>query len=103
MVWFVLMILGQWVMFIEYATKPITAYDSAYQRATMIYGIAGAVGTAVYFWLIIGKKKAPLYLIVASGIFNACLSIASGGSLISALSCMIAPWITYAIAHNTVS
>ena len=64
--WFGLMILGQWIMFIEYATKPITRYNSAYQQATVIYGIVGIVGTALYLWLAIGKRKAPLVTIMAS-------------------------------------
>ena len=83
-------------------TKPVTAYDSAYRHAAIVYGITGAVGTAVYLWLIIGKKKTPLYIILVFGIINTIFSLAGGGSVINALSCLIAPGITYAIAHNIV-
>jgi len=42
------MTLGQWIMFSEYETKPITRYNSADQQATVICGIVGIIGTALY-------------------------------------------------------
>lgn len=102
MIWFVLMILGQWLMFIEYKTKPITAYNSDYQRATVIYFVAGVIGTALYLWLVIGKSKAALTtLLVVSGI-NAAITL-FGSGLVTALISLICPAITFFVARNTVN
>lgn len=99
--WFGLMILGQWVMFIEYATKPITRYNSAYQQATLMYAIVGLIGTVLYLWLSIGKKKAALVTILAIGVINALVVLARGGGA-QALLTLIAPVITFLVARRKV-
>ena len=100
-IWFGLMIAAQWLMFIEYATKPITRYNSNYQRAALIYGIIGLVGTALYLWLAIGKSKAALIIILVIGGINT-VSILFQGSVLSALLSLVAPTITFLIARKKV-
>lgn len=99
--WFGLMILGQWIMFIEYATKPITRYNSAYQQATVIYGIVGIVGTALYLWLAISKRKAPLITIMVIGGINV-LSALLQGNVSGALLATISPVVTFLVARRQV-
>jgi hypothetical protein len=99
--WFGLMILDQWIMFIEYATKPITRYNSAYQQVTVIYGIVGIVGTALYLWLAISKKKAPLVTIMVIGGINV-LSALIQGNVSGALLAAISPVVTFLVARRQV-
>ena len=99
--WFGLMILGQWLMFIEYATKPITRYNSDYQHMTLVWFFVGAIGTIIYLWLAIGKSKAALSTIIIMGIINALVSLVQGGPG-SAILPLIAPTITWLIARGKV-
>ena len=98
-IWFILMILAQWILFAEYITKPITAFNSTYQRLTILYGISGLIGTALYLWLIIGKKKTPAIIILILGILNTLSSFMDGGG-VSALPGLITPVITYLVARG---
>jgi hypothetical protein len=88
-------------MFTEYATKPITRYNSAYQQATVIYGIAGIVGTALYLWLAISKKKALLVTIMVIGGINV-LSALIQGNVSGALLAAISPVVTFLVARRQV-
>ena len=100
-IWFGLSILFSWLMFIEFATKPITAYNSAYQTATLIYGVAGAISTALILWLAIGHKKAALYTILVISAINVLINLVSGGGA-SALLGLVSPAITYLVARDKV-
>ena len=100
-IWFGFYIFCNWIMFIEYATKPITAYNSAYQTATLIYGIAGCIATALILWMAIGHKLAPLCIIMALAVISTVIGLANGGGL-SALLGLILPGITFLIAKNNV-
>ena len=100
-IWFGFYILCNWLMFIEYATKPITAYNSAYQTATLIYGIAGCIATALILWMAIGHKRVPLFIILGLSVVNTVIGLANGGGL-SALLGLVLPAITFLIAKNNV-
>lgn len=100
-IWFGFCILCNWLRFIEYATMPITAYNSAYQMAALISGVVGCIATALILWLAIGHKKVPLYIMLGLAAVNVVIGLASGGGL-SALLGLTAPAITYFIARNNV-
>lgn len=100
-IWFGFYIFCNWLMFIEYATKPITAYNEAYQTATILYGISGCIGTALILWLAISHKKTALYVMLAIAAVNTVLNLAIGGGM-SALLGLILPAINYFIARNNV-
>ena len=100
-IWFGFYILCNWLMFIEYATKPITAYNEVYQSTTIIYGIAGCIGTALILWLVIGHKKLALYIILAIAAINVVISLVSGGGIF-ALSGLLLPTINWLITRNNV-
>ena len=92
-IWFVLMILGQWPLFTNEITKAMPS-----RQAEMVYLIAGLIGTALYLWLAIGKKKAAMITIIVLGVINTLSSLVQGGGSSSFLS-LVAPAITYLIAH----
>ena len=100
-IWFGFYIFCNWVMFIEYATKPITAYNGAYQTATILYGISGLFATALILWLAIGHKKTALYVMLAIAAVNTVITLFSAG-VSSALLGLIFPTINYFIARNNV-
>ena len=100
-VWFVLMILGCGSMFIEYVLELSTATNSAYQQATVIYGIVGAVYTALYLWLWISRRKAALVTILVIAGLNAAVTLFTSG-FGSALISLITPTLTWLFTHNTV-
>ena len=100
-IWFCLMIAAEWLMCIEYATKPAMQYNTAYQKAAVIYGIIGLVGTLLYLWLLIGKKKLALIIILAiAGI--SIIRMLFQGSFIIALVAAIKAAITFLIARKEV-
>ena len=95
------MIAAEWLMCIEYATKPATQYNTAYQKAAVIYGIIGLVGTLLYLWLLFGKKKLALIIILAiAGI--SIIRMLFQGSFIIALVAAIKAAITFLIARKKV-
>ncbi len=98
-IWFILMIISQWIMFIEYITKPATATNSALQKAALIYGIAGAIGTALYLWLWIGKKKAALITIIVLNVISVVITLINGGGVSSVLG-LISPLITFLVSRK---
>ncbi|MDY5986460.1 MAG: hypothetical protein SPJ81_05805 [Lachnoclostridium sp.] len=100
-VWFGFYIFCNWLMFIEYATKPITAYNEAYQTATILYGIAGCIATALILWLAIGHKKLALYIMLAIAAINVVFNLVGGGGVYSLLG-LILPAINWLIARNNV-
>lgn len=100
-IWFGFYIFCNWLMFIEYATKPITAYDATYQTATILYGISGLFATALILWLAIGHKKTALYVMLAIAAVNTVINLFSAG-VSSALLGLILPTINYFIARNNV-
>lgn len=97
-IWFAFYIFCQWVMFIEYATKPATAYSPALQRATIIYGVAALIATALILWLAIGHKRAALYTMIAIAVVNAAILLIQG-SLIPMLASLVMPTINWLIAR----
>ena len=99
--WFVLMIACQWLMFIEYATKPITKEKVEYQRLTVLYLIVGLIGTALYLWLIFSKKKGVLLTILTLSVINT-ITMLFKGDFSTALISLIQPTITFLIARKTV-
>lgn len=100
-IWFAFYILIQWLMFIEFATKPITATDAVYQQLTLIYGIAGLVGTALILWLAIGHKKMALYILLGIAALGAASNLFQG-NVESAILGLIFPGINYLISRNEV-
>ena len=96
---FVLVILGQWLLFIEYATRPSMGISDP---ATKVAGIIGAVGTALYLWLIISKTKTAMYTIIAVTAVSAVISFFGGAGAGVFLS-LIIPAITYLIVRKTIS
>ena len=100
-IWFVFYIFCNWVMFIEYATKPITAWDLGYQRATFFFGVAGCIATALILWLAIGHKKAALYIMLVIAGIEAIGNLVNSG-VTTALLGLILPTINYLVAHNNV-
>lgn len=100
-IWFTFYIMTQWLMFIEFATKPITATNTLYQRWTLIYGIVGAVGTALILWLAIGHKKIALYILLAIAALGAAGNLFQG-NVESAILGLILPGINYLVSRNRV-
>lgn len=100
-IWFAFYILTQWLMFIEFATKPITATNEVYQQLTLIYGIAGLVGTALILWLAIGHKKIALYILLGIAALGAVSSLLQGNAE-NAILGLILPGINYLISRNEV-
>lgn len=101
-IWFAFYIFTQWIMFIEFATKPITAVNSVYQQWTLIYGIAGAIGTALILWMAIGHKKIALYILLGIAALGAVINLAQG-SVGGMLLGLIFPVINYLIARKGVN
>ena len=95
-IWFGLMILGQWLGFINEITK-----RSPSSQAELLYFIVGAVGTALYLWLAFSKSKGALItiLVVAGISFLINLLSGFGGAAFTGL---IAPIITFLIARSKV-
>ncbi|MDO5345250.1 MAG: hypothetical protein Q4E91_05855 [Lachnospiraceae bacterium] len=100
-IWFGFYILCNWLAFIEYATKPITAVNEVYQRATILYGISGAIATALILWMAIGHKKLALYIMLVLAGINAVLLLFNAG-VMSALTSLIFPAVNWLIARNNV-
>ena len=99
--WFVLMIACQWLMFIEYATKPNTKIKVEYQRLTFFYLIIGLIGSGLYLWLFFSKKKgALLTILILSGINT--ISLFLKGDISFALISLIGPSITFLVARKVV-
>lgn len=99
--WFVLMIACQWLMFIEYATKPNTKIKVEYQRLTVFYLIIGLIGSGLYLWLFFSKKKgALLTILILSGINT--ISLLLKGDISFALISLIGPSITFLVARKVV-
>ena len=100
-IWFCLMIAAEWLMCIEYATKPDTQYNTAYQEAAVLYGFIGLIGTLLYLLLLIGKNKAALLIIlVIAGI--SIIRTLIQGSFIIALIAAVKNGITFLIARKKV-
>lgn len=100
-IWFGFYIFLQWVMFIEYATKPITATNAAYQQATLYFGIVGLIGTALILWLAISHKKAAQMTIIVIAAVGALITLLQG-NVAGALSGMILPAVNWFITRNGV-
>ncbi len=99
--WFVLMIACQWLMFIEYATKPNTKIKVEYQRLTVFYLIIGLIGSGLYLWLFFSKKKgALLTILILSGINT--ISLFLKGDISFALISLIGPSITFLVTRKVV-
>ena len=101
-IWFGFYILCQWVMCIEYATKPITAYNSAYQQATLIYGVIALVGTVLLLWLAVGHSRTALMILLVIAGVSAVISLIQG-NVSGALLGLIMPGINWLIARNGVA
>lgn len=100
-IWFGFYILCQWIMFIEFATKPITAYNTAYQQATVMYGVIGLIGTALILWLAISRKKAALVTMLVIAGVNALIALIQG-NVAGALSGLVLPAVNWLIARKGV-
>ena len=96
-IWFTLMIIGQWLTFINEATK-----RSVDDQAMLAAGIVGAIGTALYLWLAFSKTKAALYTIIVIGIVNAVYAFMNGVTVGAVLG-LIVTAVTYSIANKVVS
>lgn len=101
-IWFGFYIFLQWVMFIEYATKPITATSAAYQQVTLYFGIAGLIGTALILWLAISHKAAALITLTGISALGALITLFQG-NVGGALSSMILPVVNLLITRNGVN
>ncbi|MBQ7215600.1 MAG: hypothetical protein IJS39_06415 [Synergistaceae bacterium] len=99
LIWFVLVILGQWLLFIEYLTRPSMGFSDP---ATKVAGIVGIVGTALYLWLMFSKTKTAMYTIIAVTAVNALISF-FGGAGPAAFLGLIVPALTYLIVRKTIS
>lgn len=100
-IWFAFMIFGQWIMFIEYATKPITKEKVEYQHLAILYFIMGAIGTALYLWLIFSKRKEVLVaILIIAGINLLCVMIKI--DFFIALPGFVTLFLTFLIARKTV-
>ena len=102
-IWFGVDILTQWLMCIEYATKPATAYTTAYQNMALIYGIDGAIGTALILWLAISKTKKPMICIFVCAAISAGVMLIQGNSGILCLGPFLMPFITWLIVRRTIA
>lgn len=100
-IWFAFYILTQWLMFIEFATKPITATNEVYQQLTLIYGIVGLIGTALILWLAIGHKKIALYILTGIALLGAAGNLFQG-NVESAFLGLILPGINYLVSRKGV-
>ena len=100
-IWMILMILLQWLMPIEFWTKPITATNAAYQTAAIVYTIAAVVMTALFIWLWVSKSKVALRVYLVLAAVSAVISIAHSG-LGSAVLSLIFPVLTYIILRSRV-
>ena len=97
--WFTLMILGQWLEFINDATKPSMGLGHS---GTIAAGVVGAIGTALYLWLVFSKSKAALYTILAVMAANAVFALIHG-SVVGAVLGLAVAAITYNVARKTVA
>ena len=77
------------------------AYNEAYQTATILYGIAGCIATALILWLAIGHKKLALYIMLAIAAINVVFNLVGGGGVYSLVG-LILPAINWLIARNNV-
>ena len=100
-IWFVFYTLCQWLMFIEFITKPITATEPAYQRATVIYGIVALFGTALILWLALSHKKSALNTMLVIAGVNALINLLQSG-FGSMLLGLILPFLNWLIVHKQV-
>ena len=96
-VWFILMILRQWLTFINEVTK-----RSVDEQVVLLSGIFGAIGTALYLWLMFSKTKTALYTIVAIGLANVVYAFLNG-IIAGGILGLLVTAITYSIASKTVS
>lgn len=100
-IWFVFYILCQWLMCIEYATKPATAYTPAYQQAALAYGIDALIISALILWMAIGHKRRALHILLGLAIVNTIIQLFTAG-VSSAIFSFILPGINWLIARNHV-
>lgn len=100
-IWFVLMIIAQWIVFINYVTAPIIKYSEVHQRAAIIAGISGAIGTFLYLWLLIKKRKTALMIILGIAALNIIVTFIQG-NVSNALMSIPVPLITYWISKDVV-
>ena len=98
-IWFGFYILTQWLMCIEYATRP----SSAYQDMALIYGIDGAIGTALILWLAISRTKKPMICIFVCAAISAGVMLVQGSSGILCLGPFFMPFITWLIVRRTIA
>lgn len=100
-IWFGFYILCQWLMFIEFATKPITATNAAYQQATLLYGVSGLIGTALILWLAISHRRVALNTMIVVAAIGAVLTLIQG-NVAGALGSLILPAINWLVARKGV-
>ena len=95
-IWFALVIIGQWIPFIEESTKRIV--DS---NAVLIYGVLGILVTALYLWLIFKKSKTALIILIVLVGIDAIYVMSTLG-FETAITSLIGPAITFRIAYKKV-
>ena len=91
------MIIGQWLTFINEITKRLPD-----ENVVLLSGIFGAIGTALYLWLVLSKTKAALYTIIAIGVANAVYAFINGITVGAVLG-LIVTAVTYSIASKVIS
>lgn len=101
-VWFGFFILCQWLMFTEFATKPITATNAVYQQATLLYGASGLIGTVLILWLAISHKKAALNTLNVIAVIGAVLMLFQGNAAV-AVGSLILPAINWLVTRRGVA
>lgn len=101
-IWFGFYILCQWLMFIEFATKPVTATNAAYQQVTLMYGFSGLIGTVLILWLAISHRKMALNILIVVAAVGAALTLIQGNT-VGALSSLILPAINWLVARKGVA
>ena len=100
-IWFALHMLGNWLMCLEYATKPATAYTPEYQQLVWVYGISAALVTAIFLWLMIKRSRAAMIIVMVIQGIDAVAALIRG-NIIGVISSIVSILILWAICRNRV-
>lgn len=99
----VLMALKEWLLPIEYWTKPITRYNEAFRQAAVIYTFAAIAITLLYVWLLVTKRKSALYtVLVICGISVIVALVQSGFSAVF-FGSLVTPALLFFILRDRVT
>lgn len=100
-IWMAFLVLMQWLMPLEYWTKPITASSPAYQNAAILYTVVAIVSTALILWLWISKGKVAFSVFLIVELIDAIVTLIQSGFVYMLLA-LIVPFITWLILRKRI-